>query len=77
MCHPHVCAPGTDGTLNMWDVSTATLEAQAAASQSQGDRWERVLNNPDLLEELRDYFTYAQIKAQGEDCMEPRSTSGE
>jgi hypothetical protein len=62
----------------MWDVSTATLEAQAAASEAQGDssRWERVLNNPDLLEELRDYFTYAQIKAQGEDCMEPRSTSG-
>jgi hypothetical protein len=59
----------------MWDVSTSTLEAQAGSSEAQGDRWERVLNNPDLLEELRDYFTLAQIKAQGEECMEPRSTS--
>jgi len=68
---------GADGTLAMWDISTKVLEAQAAASAALGGaRWHRVLDNPPLLEELRDYFTYAQVKAQGEDSMAARDVRG-
>lgn len=60
---PAVPGPaGADGTLAMWDVATRVLEAQAGASAARaGARWERMLGNPALLEELRDYFTYAQV----------------
>lgn len=63
LCMRVWCPPaGADGTLAMWDVCTKVLDAQAAASVALGpERWHRVLDNPDLLEELRDYFTYAQV----------------
>jgi hypothetical protein len=33
--------------------------AEEAASGS--GRWERVISSPELVEELRDYFVYAQV----------------
>jgi hypothetical protein len=58
---------GPDGTLSLWSVSTSALEAQAktaaAAHAAAGGRWAAVLDNPELLEQLRDYFYYAQVGA--------------
>ncbi|MEW5317091.1 MAG: hypothetical protein WDW38_008421 [Sanguina aurantia] len=67
---------GNDGTLHMWDVSTEALEAAAAVSAARPDRWARVLDDDDLLEDMRDYFCYAQIKAQGEEYIQERHIPG-
>lgn len=68
---------GADGTIASWDVSSAPLERSAAASEAQGEsRWAAVVGDPDLLEEMRDYFMYAQVKAQGEDALEARHVPG-
>ncbi|KAL6765212.1 WD40-repeat-containing domain protein [Haematococcus lacustris] len=67
---------GADGILNMWDVATYRLESQAAASSSGPGHWERVLGSQSLLSDLQDYFSYAQIKAQGEEAMGERQITG-
>ncbi len=66
---------GADGTVNMWDINTAALDAQGHGVPPS-ERWPAVLDDPDLLDDMRQYFVYAQIKSQGEDCMELRDTSG-
>lgn len=55
---------GADGTLAAWDVNTAPLEGSAAASEAQGGeaRWAAVVGDTQLLEEMRDYFVYAQVE---------------
>lgn len=77
---PTFACTGPDGTLAAWSVSTLALEAQAkaaaAAHDEAGGRWAAVLDNAELLEQLRDFFYYAQIRAQGEDTMEPRNIPG-
>ncbi len=65
---------GADGTLAVWDITATALTRSAADGGAQ--RWENVLADPQLVEEMREYFLYAQIKAQGEDCMAPRATPG-
>ncbi|KAJ9526919.1 hypothetical protein QJQ45_017710 [Haematococcus lacustris] len=73
----HAClSAGADGILNMWDVATYRLESQAAASSSGPGHWERVLGSQSLLSDLQDYFSYAQIKAQGEEAMGERHITG-
>ncbi|KAF5841782.1 WD40-repeat-containing domain protein [Dunaliella salina] len=71
---------GPDGTLGVWSVSTQALESQtqaaAALHAAAGGRWAAVLDNPELLEQLQDYFYYAQVRAQGEDTIEPRNIQG-
>mmetsp|Transcript_12567 Transcript_12567/g.27123 ORF Transcript_12567/g.27123 Transcript_12567/m.27123 type:complete len:896 (+) Transcript_12567:296-2983(+) len=68
---------GAEGSINMWDISTATLEAAGESSKVTGvQRWEQVVGDSALVNDLRDYFYYAQVKAQGEDAMAPRQISG-
>eukprot|EP00798_Chlamydomonas_sp_ICE-L_P020374 gene20374-27144_t len=67
---------GTGGDLNMWDISTGVLEQSAAASEKENGRWEALVGDAELLSDMKDYFYFAQIKAQGEDSMAPRGISG-
>lgn len=60
----------------MWDISTEALEGAAVVSAARPDRWARVLDDDDLLEDMRDYFCYAQIKAQGEEYIQERHIPG-
>jgi hypothetical protein len=66
---------GEHGILNVWDVNTAALgplpsrqasfgSSSAAAAQS---KWVHLVGDAALLEELRDYFCYAQLLAQPQD----------
>ena len=61
-------ASGEDGTLAVWDISAAALggggTARGAAAAS-ASRWERVLASPELVEEMREYFLYAQVRGGG------------
>lgn len=68
---------GDDGTINVWDVNTAALTLAAAAADAagapahttaaggSGRKWSALLGSesPDLLEELKDLFCYAQLRA--------------
>jgi hypothetical protein len=76
---------GADGTLCIWDVNTSVLDpvapgadgaVVAESSAAAAARWAAVLDDQQLLQDLRDYFDYAQIRTQGESCMEPRARAG-
>ncbi|GAX79688.1 hypothetical protein CEUSTIGMA_g7129.t1 [Chlamydomonas eustigma] len=67
---------GTDGTLAVWDVLPGVLGKMAEEAASGTGRWEKVISSPELMEELREYLLYTQIKAQGEDSMAARSIPG-
>lgn len=45
----------------MWDVVPSVLSGQVATSASRPQRWAQVLGNDALLEDMVDYFTYAQV----------------
>lgn len=70
---------GDQGALNMWDISTAVLEQAATTSEKEegSKRWEKLVGDDELLNDLKDYFYFAQIKSQGEDSMAPRSITGQ
>ncbi|KAG1654648.1 hypothetical protein FOA52_010276 [Chlamydomonas sp. UWO 241] len=67
---------GDDGTLCMWDVRAGEMSRAAAAVPTETERWRRAIHNPGLVDEMMEYFLYAQIKAQGEGSMAPRSMPG-
>ncbi|KXZ56881.1 hypothetical protein GPECTOR_1g795 [Gonium pectorale] len=69
---------GSDGTLASWDINTVPLERSAAdAAEGGGEsRWAAVLGDSELLQEMRDYFVYAQVKTQGEDALDSRAVPG-
>lgn len=52
---------GSEGCINLWDISTEALEAAVVASACRPDRWSHILANADLLNDLHDYFYYAQV----------------
>jgi hypothetical protein len=66
---------GDHGILNVWDVNTAALGPQPSRQASFGSssaaaahsKWAHLVGDPALLEELRDYFCYAQLLAQPQD----------
>jgi hypothetical protein len=66
---------GEHGILNIWDVNTAALGPQPSRQASFGSssaaaaasKWAHLVGDPALLEELRDYFCYAQLLAQPQD----------
>ncbi|WIA32991.1 hypothetical protein OEZ86_006150 [Tetradesmus obliquus] len=66
---------GEQGILNVWDVNTAALGPPPSRQASFGSssaaaaasKWAHLVGEPALLEELRDYFCYAQLLAQPQD----------
>lgn len=80
---------GDDGIVNLWNVSidalAASLAAEAAADPSPlpvaatdrtlGALLEGGLEG-EMLAEARDYFYYAQLRAQGEETTQPRRITG-
>ena len=75
---------GSDLSVNMWIVNTVAFEPYIRAAES-GDERARVEPFLRQLDEGRhgrlhndfyDFFCYFQLRAQGEDSMEPRVVSG-
>lgn len=61
--------------MNVWEVNTAALLPQQQAqhglavpavtnSAANKPDWAQLIGDPDLHEELRDYFCYAQLTTQ-------------
>lgn len=70
---------GEDGSVNIWSVGSVALQGWASASLTPEEgvaRWEKVIDNPELVQEIKEYFMYAQIKTQGEDSSAPRAIKG-
>eukprot|EP00878_Enallax_costatus_P035232 GHUV01039243.1.p1 GENE.GHUV01039243.1~~GHUV01039243.1.p1 ORF type:complete len:262 (+),score=103.59 GHUV01039243.1:338-1123(+) len=72
---------GTHGILSVWDVNTAALDtmdhqrqSMMAAEDSRASsiaaaeaKWSHLIGDPVLLEELKDYFCYAQVMSRQQD----------
>lgn len=73
---------GNQGVVNVWDVNTAALDtpdtmqqqslmgledSQTSSIAAAEARWSRLIGEPALLEELKDFFCYAQVKSQQQD----------
>jgi hypothetical protein len=65
---------GEHGILNIWDVNTAALGPQpsrqasfSSSNTAAQSKWAHLVGDSALLEELRDYFCYAQLLAQPQD----------
>jgi len=74
---------GDDGIVNLWTISVDALAAPLVADESEAVATERTLDalieggsTGEMLSEARDYFYYAQLRAQGEETTEPRLTPG-
>lgn len=69
---------GSDGIINMWDVQPEALGASSSpkAAAKDGGIWASVLDDPQLLSDIKDFFYFAQIQAQGEDSVESRQITG-
>jgi hypothetical protein len=61
--HRKLLTAGADGTLAVWDIRATALTAAAAAVPSEVERWKRVVSNADLVDELMEYFLYAQVRS--------------
>ncbi|KAK9829874.1 hypothetical protein WJX72_008365 [[Myrmecia] bisecta] len=68
-----------DGVINIWEVNTTGLDATCSTPEQQCQTWANMLNaqDPGLLDEIRDYFYYAQIRAQGDSSSAPRVIDGQ
>lgn len=66
---------GESGTVNMWDIDTSAIDALSDL-QEEGSRDISQVAEPGTLEEIRNYFYYAQIRHQGEDTTEERHITG-
>jgi len=65
-CSPLTCAllAGEQGILNVWDVNTAALGPicqQPVESVAGASAWSQLIGDSALLEELKNYFCYAQL----------------
>lgn len=75
----------------MWDVNTSALDAldsqlqssvaaedSAASSIAAAEaKWSHLIGNPALLEELKDYFCYAQVLSQQQDSVGAYDITGQ
>ena len=58
----------------MWDIDTEPITGRSSGSGAA--RWVALLGDEDLVEDVQDYWVYAQLKAQGEDTVAPRHVTG-
>lgn len=66
---------GPDGIVNMWTLSTTSLDLAATSAQASSTKWAKILaggEGEEAFREIQDYFLYAQIRAQGEETTAPR-----
>ena len=55
-------ASGVDGTLAVWDIRVSVLGSSPDSPPPPSvSRWESMLADPELVEDLREYFLYAQV----------------
>lgn len=76
-----VTAGGNDMCVNLWAVDTTPLETLVAASGGTGsiDPYVALLEGGregEFYQEICDFFTYAQLRGQGEDSTSPRRNTG-
>ena len=76
----HPCCVGDGGIINLWEVCTDALNtassrhssfkhrasAPTTSSSSNSSPWADMVGDEQLLEELRDYFTYMQLQQRRE-----------
>ena len=70
---------GDDLAIHLWQVDVGALEATVDAGGEGLAPYEALLDGGKggaFYEEMRDYFYYAQLRAQGEDTTEPRRITG-
>lgn len=79
-----ITAGREDMTVAIWDVDTAVVDAEAAASPGI-DPYLKLLGEPEeeggeaggeTYDELRDYFFYSQLRTQGVSSKEQRKVTG-
>jgi len=65
-----------DTAINMWSVNVEVLEAQNAIGGKGNEPFINLLDprgrDSDIYKEMEDYFYYAQLRTQGEDCIRNR-----
>lgn len=74
-----VSAGGADMTVNLWEVDTGALDAAVAAAGRGIEPFLSLLDGGStgqFYQQLRDYFYYAQLRAQGEDVTQKRHVTG-
>lgn len=67
---------GESGTLNMWDINTSAIDALNDVHEA-GSRDISQVVEASMLDEIKNYFYYAQIRYQGEDTTEERQITGQ
>lgn len=70
---------GADGTVNVWNIGSAALKGWSSTPSSPEERisiWERVIDNPETVQEIKEYFLFSQIKSQGENSSASRAING-
>ena len=74
-----ITAGGADLSIHLWQVDTGALDEMAASGGEGFAPFESLIEGGkggDFYEEMRDYFYYAQLRAQGEDTTEARRITG-
>jgi len=65
-----------DTAINMWSVNVEVLEAQNAIGGKGNEPFINLLDpdgrDSEIYKEMEDYFYYAQLRTQGEDCIRNR-----
>jgi len=65
-----------DTSINMWSVNIEVLEAQNAIGGKGNEPFINLLDpkgrDSEIYKEMEDYFYYAQLRTQGEDCIRNR-----
>ena len=54
-------ASGEDGTLAVWDIAASALVGGMGGKAAPSLKWEKVLADPGLVDEMREYFLYTQV----------------
>jgi len=69
-------ADSYDTSVNMWSVNVEVLEAQSAIGGKGNEPFINLLDpngrDSEIYKEMEDYFYYAQLRTQGEDCIRNR-----
>lgn len=80
---------GEHGIMNVWEVNTSALQqpsslergvlrdSLAGSTAAEESKWVHLVGDPALLEELKDFFCYAQLLTQPQDTAGAYDITGE
>eukprot|EP00775_Hariotina_reticulata_P011389 gene11389-11537_t len=69
---------GEQGVLNIWDVNTTALGpiGRPLVKTAADSAWSQLIGDKALLEELKDYFCYAQLLSEQQDATGAHQVNG-